>query len=115
MAEEKPEVRLSKKSFLEYCESRNFTLLDKGSPQKAKLLELVGGVSNLPFSPDAMVEVDRGIIMSARNLGANAVFGIEYKAMADGSTPYRGTLGYGDAYEMRNDPQEFKESDFEED
>ena len=79
-------------------------LIKTGQLPRTETLELIcmviGTSSKNPFTYDAIEQVNENIRKEAEKLGASYVLGIEYKAMV-GDVPNGGTLGYGDAYKVK--------------
>ena len=83
------EVKLIKQS---YKEARESGLVNK--------LNLIGIISssntNIPFSAESIKNINKNLKQQAKEIGAEYIFGIEYKSMAGSN--HGGTIGYGDSF-----------------
>jgi len=87
-------VKLIKQSYLEAKTSGSIK-------EELELIELVSvsGSCMSPFHEDTMNATNKKLVEKAEELGADYIFGIEYKGTSPSHTVYDGgILVYGDAY-----------------
>ena len=85
------EIKLMKQS---YCEAKDSGLVDK-----LKLIGIVtAGTKGRLFAKEAIKELNEELSKNARDLGADYVFGIDYRSLS--SHDFGGTIVYGDAYKL---------------
>ena len=95
-------VTLIKQSYKEARESGSFLegFLNDEFARELELIGIVSGSSSkIPFTRDSIEEINEQMVESTEKLGAQYVFGVEYKEMA--GNVHGGTIGYGDAYKRK--------------